>query len=82
MPEQRPKDLSVITSPLLPLTAQINTNVYQNWTLRVIGIWGELLKKQKVRTHPLETVETRGQFKALSAHSVHHPLDTLGFIWV
>ena len=80
MPEQRPKDLSVITSPLLPLTAQINTNVYQNWTLRVTGIWGELLKKQKVRTHPLETVETRGLGRALPAQRGLHPLGALGLV--
>ena len=82
VPVQRPKDLNLITSPLLPLTAQINTNLCQNWILSVIGTWGERLKKQKVRTQPLETVETRGQFKALSTHSVHHPLDTLGFVCV
>ena len=27
-------------------------------------------------------LETRGKFKALSAQSVHHPLDTLGLVWV
>ena len=76
---QRPNDLILITSPLLPLTAQINTNVCQNWILRVIGMRDERLKK-KVRTQPLEPVETRGQFKALSTQRVHHPLDTLGFV--